>query len=157
MSRIANALNQLNITLPEPPGAVANYLPVREVGQLAFVSGQIPLLKGQLTASGPVPSAIGPDEAKAAARQCVLNALAALSGAIDGGLDRIDGIVRVGVFVASDAGFVGQPAVADAASELLVSIWGDAGRHARAAVGCIALPLGATVEVELVVSLTPAT
>ena len=107
-------------------------------------------------ASGPVPSATRPDIATAAARQCVVNALAALRHTLDGDLDRIEGIVRLGVFVASDRDFHGQPAVADGASELLVSLWGEAGRHARAAVGCVALPLGATVEVELVVQLREA-
>lgn len=151
MGRIENALQHLKITLPDPPGAVANYLPVRIAGSLAFVSGQIPMVEGELIASGAVPSVVTPDAARAAARQCVINALAALRQALDGDLDQICGVVRLGVFVASDPDFHGQPAVADGASELLVDLWGDAGRHARAAVGCVALPLGATVEVELVV------
>lgn len=154
MGRIEHALAEQGITLPAPSGAVANYLPVRLAGNLAFVSGQIPLSEGQLCASGPVPSTITPQAAKAAARQCVINALAALQEALGGELDRIEGIVRLGVFVASDRDFHGQSAVADAASELLVTLWGDAGRHARAAVGCMALPLGATVEVELVVAIS---
>jgi enamine deaminase RidA (YjgF/YER057c/UK114 family) len=154
VGRIENALQTLKITLSGPPGAVANYLPVRITGSLAFVSGQIPMAQGQLLASGPVPSVVTPDAARAAARQCVINGLAALRQALDGDLDRIEGVIRLGVFVASDPGFYGQPTVADGASELLVELWGDAGRHARAAVGCVALPLGATVEVELVVALS---
>ena len=81
---------------------------------------------------------------------CVINALAALRVALDGDLDRIEGIVRLGVFVASDPGFTGQPVIANGASDLLVDVFGDAGRHARAAVGSVALPLNATVEVELI-------
>jgi enamine deaminase RidA (YjgF/YER057c/UK114 family) len=155
MGHLDSALDRLKITLPEPPRAVADYLPVRLVQGLAFVSGQIPFQNGVLMACGTVPSAVSPDVAKAAARQCIINALAALKRSLDGDLDRIKGIVRLGVFVASDAGFTGQPDIADGASGLLVELFGDAGRHARAAVGSVALPLNASVEVELVVELGP--
>jgi len=104
-------------------------------------------------ATGPVPSATSLDDAKSAARCCAINALAALRAALDGDLDRITGILRVGVFVASDPAFTSQPAVADAVSTLLVEVFGEAGRHARAAVGSVSLPLNASVEVEMVVEL----
>jgi len=150
MGRLENALEQLGIILPEPVGAVANYVPVKLAGNLAYVSGQVPMQDGVLVAAGPVPSSVSPEGAQEAARICVINALAALRGALDGDLDRIEGIVRLGVFVASDPGFTGQPAIANGASDLLVTLFGEAGRHARAAVGSVALPINATVEVELI-------
>ena len=149
MGIVEDTLAALGITLPEPPAAAANYLPVRLVGDFAFVAGQIPRIDGEMVASGPVPSSQSPESAKAAAKVCAINALAALKGAL-GDLDRITGIVRVGVFVASDANFDGQAGIANGASDLLVELFGDRGRHARAAVGSVALPLGATVEVELI-------
>jgi enamine deaminase RidA (YjgF/YER057c/UK114 family) len=129
---------------------VAAYLPAVRVGDLVFLSGQIPLQDGRLVARGPVPSAVSPQQARGAARTCALNALAVLAASLDGDLDRVRRIVRVGVFVASDPGFSDQPQVANGASDLLVEIFGDSGRHARAAVGSVALPLGATVELEMV-------
>jgi len=100
--------------------------------------------------TGPVPSVVGVEAAAAAARQCAINAVAVLADALDGDLDRVERIVRIGVFVASDPGFHDQPRVANGASELLVEVFGEAGRHARAAVGSVGLPIGATVEVEMV-------
>ncbi|MHC5112857.1 MAG: RidA family protein [Planctomycetota bacterium] len=144
-------LAELNITLPAAPSPVAAYVPAVRAGDLIYISGQIPLLDGALTATGPVPSAVSPETAREAARQCALNGLAVIADQLDGDLDRVRRIVRVGAFVCSDPDFTGQPAVANGASEVLHEIFGEAGRHARAAVGSIALPLGATVEVEMVV------
>jgi enamine deaminase RidA (YjgF/YER057c/UK114 family) len=149
MSTVEKRLQAAGIALPEAPKPVAAYVPAVKVGNLVFVSGQIPLQDGSLLATGPVPSAVSPDQAAEAARQCAVNALAVLSTMVDGDLDRVRRIVRVGVFVASDPGFEGQPQVANGASELLLEVFGDAGRHARAAVGSVALPLGATVELEM--------
>jgi len=129
---------------------VAAYVPWVRAGDLVFVSGQIPLSGGVLTAEGPVPSRVTPDDAASAARLCVINAMAVLADALDGDLDRVRRIVRLGVFVASDPGFHGQPQVANGASELLLEVFGEAGRHTRAAVGSVGLPLGATVELEMV-------
>jgi enamine deaminase RidA (YjgF/YER057c/UK114 family) len=129
---------------------VASYVPFARSGKLVWVSGQLPFREGALTATGPVPSACSIDSAQQAARQCALNALAVAADAA-GGLDMIERVLRVGVFVQSDAGFTEQPKVANGASDLLQQIFGEAGRHARAAVGNIALPLGASVEVELLV------
>lgn len=153
--QIERTLAGQGITLPDAPTPVAAYQPVRLSGNLAFVSGQIPTADGSIQASGPVPSATSPEQAQAAARLCAINALAALKAALDGDLDRVRGIVRVGVFVASDPGFTGQPAVANGASTLFVEVFGDAGQHARAAVGSVALPLGASVEVDLVAEIAP--
>jgi enamine deaminase RidA (YjgF/YER057c/UK114 family) len=140
-------IKSLNLTLPAASKPVAAYIPTRRVGNLVFVAGQIPMRDGQLVASGPVPSKVTVAQAQEAARQCVLNGLAALKAEI-GELSKVKQVVRVGVFVCSDAGFTDQPTVANGASELLVAIFGDAGQHARAAVGNIALPRGAAVEVE---------
>jgi enamine deaminase RidA (YjgF/YER057c/UK114 family) len=142
-------LAALGITLPDAPKPVASYIPVRVSGNQAFVSGQLPFEAGKLPAEGTVPSSVSPDQAKAMARRCVVNALACLQQAL-GSIDRVRGVVKVGVFVASDAGFGGQPGIANGASDLLVEVFGEAGRHARAAVGVPALPLNAPVEVEFV-------
>lgn len=147
MPDIAQRLKELNLTLPKPPVPVAAYIPTVRTGSLVFVSGQLPSQDGKLLAEGSVPSKVNVETAQACARRCVLNGLAALQGEI-GSLDKVRRVVRVGVFVASDPGFTEQPKVANGASELLQQIFGESGRHARAAVGSIALPLGAPVEVE---------
>jgi len=146
----SEALSALGLVLPSAPKPVASYVPFARSGNLVWISGQLPFRDGALTTTGPVPSACSVDSAQQAARQCALNALAVAADAA-GGLDRIERVLRVGVFVQSDAGFTEQPKVANGASDLLQQIFGDAGRHARAAVGNIALPLGASVEVELLV------
>jgi len=148
---IQQRLQELGIALPAAPEPVAAYVPWVRSGNLVFVSGQVPFREGSLVATGTVPSGQSIDAAADAARQCVLNGLAVLAAALGGDLDRVRRIVRVGVFVASDPGFTDQPRVANGASELLQEVFGDAGRHARAAVGTVALPLGATVEVEMTV------
>ncbi|MBL9149350.1 MAG: RidA family protein [Phycisphaerae bacterium] len=150
MSSIARTLETLSITLPPAPKPVAAYIPAVRTGNLIFVSGQLPFSSGQLLATGPVPSKTSLEAAQAAARQCILNALSILADQLGGDLDRVERIVRLGVFVCSDAGFTEQPKVANGASELLQQIFGEKGRHARAAVGSIALPLGASVEVEMI-------
>jgi enamine deaminase RidA (YjgF/YER057c/UK114 family) len=136
--------------LPAAPAPVAAYIPWRRAGNLVFVSGQIPMLGGTLMAKGRVPDQVDVETAAACARQCMLNALAVVKAAA-GSLAAVRQVVRVGVFVCSAPGIEGQPKVANGASELLVEVFGEAGRHARAAVGSVALPLGAPVEVELVV------
>jgi enamine deaminase RidA (YjgF/YER057c/UK114 family) len=130
---------------------VAAYVPVVRTGNLLYISGQVPFVDGKVKWTGPVPSIVSIDDARAAARQCALNGLAIVAGALDGDLNRVRRLVRLGVWVCCDAGFTDQPKVANGASELLVEIFGESGRHARAAVGSIALPLGATVEIEMLV------
>ena len=151
MPRILDRLIELKITLPEAPKPVAAYVPAVKTGNLVYVSGQIPFQDGKLLATGPVPSQTSLNEAQEAAKQCVLNALAILDYTLRGDLDRIRRIVKLGVFVYSDSDFTEQPKVANGASELLQEIFGESGRHARAAVGSVALPLGASVEVEMIV------
>ncbi|MBX3363431.1 MAG: RidA family protein [Phycisphaeraceae bacterium] len=147
-------LHTLGLTLPQPARPVASYIPVVRSGDLVFVSGQIPLRDGQMIAQGRVGREVDQETALECARQCTLNGLAALRAEI-GSLDRVRRVVRVGCFVACDAGFHAQPAIANGASNLLVEIFGESGRHARAAVGCIDLPLGAPVEVEFLFQVDP--
>lgn len=142
-------LEELGLELPEAPKPVASYVPWVRTGSLVFISGQLPLMDGKLLCAGRVPDEVPPDKAAAAARMCALNLLAVLHAATDGQMDRVRRVVRLGVFVASAPEFFQQPAVANGASDLMVSVFGnEVGRHARAAVGSIALPLGAPVEVE---------
>lgn len=151
MTDVKAKLKSLGWDLPEPAVPVAAYVPVVQTGDLLIVSGQLPMHNGKLMVTGPVPSEVDKDKARDAAAQCAVNALAAIGAHLDGDLSRIEQIVRVGVYVLSDDGFGDQPKVANGASELLVDVFGDAGRHARAAVGTNALPLNATVEVEMMV------
>lgn len=138
----------LGIQIPSPPKPVADYVPWTRSGAMVFVSGQIPMRDGVLIARGRVPDQVSVDLAVECARCCALNAVAVVADAA-GGLDRIARIVRIGCFIACGSGFTDQPIVANGASGLLVEIFGEAGRHARAAVGSVALPLGAPVEIEM--------
>ncbi|MBK7404746.1 MAG: RidA family protein [Phycisphaerales bacterium] len=149
-------LAQLEITLPAPPSPVAAYIPARRVGNLLFVSGQIPVRDGTVLAKGTVPGEVSIELARDCARQCALNALAIARAAAGGSLNNVTQVIRVGCFVASDPGFGGQPGIANAASELLVEIFGESGRHARAAVGSVNLPLNVPVEIEFLFELTQA-
>lgn len=142
-------LQSLGITLPPVSGPFGSYLPAKRVGNLIYVAGQLPMKDGKLMATGPVPSRCSLDDARAAARQCIVNAIAAVQ-AVAGGVDAIAGVARVGAFIHSDATFTDQPKVADAASELLTQIFGDAGKHARAAVGVNTLPRDASVEIDVI-------
>jgi enamine deaminase RidA (YjgF/YER057c/UK114 family) len=142
-------LNAAGITLPPVPGPFGAYVPAKRVGNLVYVAGQLPMKEGKLLATGQVPSRCTIEHAKAAARQCVINALAAVK-AVEGRIDHITGVVRVGAFVSSDSSFTEQPKVANGASEFLIELFGDAGKHVRAAVGVNTLPLDAAVEVEFI-------
>lgn len=143
-------LVELGITIPQVAKPVASYVPATTTGNLVFTAGQLPFVDGQLPATGKVGDEVSAEDAKDLARIAVLNAIAAVETAI-GSVDRVTRIVKLVVFVASTPGFTGQPAVANGASDTLVDIFGDAGRHARSAVGVAALPLDAPVELELVV------
>jgi enamine deaminase RidA (YjgF/YER057c/UK114 family) len=147
---IEERLAELGIILPPAPQPVASYIPVKMVGDLAWVAGQIPMQDGAVTVAGKVGGEVTIDDANAGTRRCALQALSALQAAL-GTLDRVKGIVKLDVFVASATGFTDHPTVANGASDLLVEVFGDEGRHARAAVGVPELPLGAAVEVALLV------
>ncbi len=142
-------LAELGLTLPCVVPPVGAYLPAVRAGSLVFTSGQLPMVQESLSAVGKVGALVTPEQAKDLARTCALNALAAID--VLGGLDAVVRVVKVVGFVASTPDFIGQPAVVNGASELLGELFGEAGRHARSAVGVAALPLDAPVEVELVV------
>jgi enamine deaminase RidA (YjgF/YER057c/UK114 family) len=146
---VLERLRGLGLGLPEAPRPVANYVPVAMAGGLAFVAGQVATEDGVVLHPGHVGAEVSVEEGRDAARRCALQALAALRAEL-GGFHRLERIVQVTVFVASAPGFTGQPLVANGASDLLVEVLGEAGRHARAAVGVAELPLGAPVEVALV-------
>ncbi|MDB5322791.1 MAG: LysR family transcriptional regulator [Phycisphaerales bacterium] len=141
-------LQSLGIVLPTVSGPFGAYVPAKRAGDLIFVAGQLPMKDGALMAIGQVPSRCSVDQAKAAARQCVINALAAAASVVP--LEKITGVLRVGAFVSSDTSFTAQPQVADGASVFLMELFGDAGHHVRAAVGVNTLPRDAAVELEFV-------
>ena len=140
-------LAALGLALPAAPKPVAAYVPFVRTGKLVYVSGQIPMREGNLIHQGRVGNEVSPEDGIACARQCAINGLAVVRDAL-GSLDRVARVVRLGVFVACDAGFHDQPRIANGASQLMLDVFGEAGRHARAAVGASDLPLGAPVEIE---------
>ena len=150
MGTVADRLTELGLTLPAVAKPVAAYVPAVVTGNLAFTAGQLPMRDGALMATGKFGTELTAEQGAALAQQCALNALAAVESVI-GSLDRVTRIVKVVAFVASTPDFTGQPAVANGASLILGEIFGDAGIHARSAVGAPSLPLDAPVEVELVV------
>ena len=142
-------LAELGLTLPPVTAPLAAYVPAVRTGAFVYVSGQVPVVDGKLPATGKVGAEVSAADAAGLARTCALNAIAAAAAAA-GGLDRIRRIVKVTGFVASAPGFNGQPQVVNGASELLIEVFGEEGRHARSAVGVAELPLNAPVEVELI-------
>lgn len=151
--RIDRALAELGLTLPEAAAPVAAYVPVAEAGGLLHLSGQLPFVDGTLV-TGQLGEGLTLEQGQAAARACGLMVVAQLKKYLDGDLSRVGRIVKLGVFVNSAADFTDQPKVANGASELMVALFGDAGRHARSAVGVPVLPLGAAVEVDAIVALS---
>jgi enamine deaminase RidA (YjgF/YER057c/UK114 family) len=145
---IPKKLADLGWTLPAPPKPVGAYVPVVRTGNLLFVSGQLPVWSGKLIAEGRVPSEINIDTARKATAQCAVNALAIVGNELGGDWTRLVRVVHMGVFVQCEVGFHDQAKVANGASELLQQVLGEAGRHARTAVGVNALPLNSTVEAE---------
>ena len=150
---ISDRLAELGIELPQAAAPVAAYVPVVVTGSLAHVSGQLPFVGGQLV-TGRLGEDVSLEQGHAAARACGLMILAQLDAAL-GSLERVERIVKLGAFVNSVAGFTDQPQVANGASELMAEIFGEAGKHARSAVGVPVLPLGAAVEVDAIVALKP--
>lgn len=145
-------LGQLGVVLPQVVAPLASYVPAVRTGNLVYTAGQLPLEDGKLAHTGKVGAEVGPEEAKALARICVLNALAAVDALV--GIDAVSRVVKVVGFVASAPGFNGQPNVINGASDLLGEVFGDKGAHARSAVGVSELPLDAPVEVELIVEVS---
>ena len=153
MSNVEERLRQMGLELPEPPTPVAAYVPAMRTGNLVYVSGQIPRVRGEVQFRGHLGSDLTIEDGRAAARLCALNALAAVKKEI-GDLDRVSRIVKVTGFVSSAAGFNEQPKVVDGASVFLNELLGEKGRHSRSAVGVNELPLGVAVELEMIVEVT---
>ncbi len=147
---LTQRLAELKLQLPSLAGPFGAYIPAKRVGELIYVSGQLPMKDGKLLAVGQVPSRCSVDQAREAARQCVLNALAAVATLGPDALANLVGVVKVGAFVSSDNTFTQQPQVANAASDLLVDLFGPPGQHTRAALAAPTLPLDASVEIEFI-------
>jgi enamine deaminase RidA (YjgF/YER057c/UK114 family) len=150
MKNIEDRINQLGLILPPAPNPVASYIPAKQTGNLVFTAGQLPVVNGEIVSKGLLGHDVDVEQANRAAQVCTLNALAAIKGVI-GDLNRIKQVVRVVGYVASIPTFTQQPAVVNGASELLLELFGEAGKHARSAVGMAVLPLNASVEIELTV------
>lgn len=142
-------LAELGLALPEVATPVAAYVPAVQSGKQVYVSGQLPIAEGKLLATGKVGAGVSAEQAKDLAQRCALNALAAIDSLV--GLENVVKVVKLTGFVASAAGFTGQPGVINGASDLFGAVFGEAGRHARSAVGVAELPLDAPVEVEVIV------
>lgn len=158
MGRTSARLTDLGLELPEVVAPVAAYVPALRSGNLVHTSGQLPMVGGRLPVTGKVgtgPGQVSAETAADLARTCALNALAAVASVLDGDLDRVVRVVKVVGFVASDPSFTGQPGVVNGASTLLGEVFGEAGQHARSAVGVAVLPLDSPVEVEIVVEVEP--
>jgi enamine deaminase RidA (YjgF/YER057c/UK114 family) len=150
MSNIEAKLTSLGINLPTPAAPVANYVGFVKSGNQVFISGQLPIENGEVKFIGKVGSKISVEDAKKAARLCGINLLAQLKVACEGNLDRVVRCVKLGVFVNGDVDFIEHPVVANGASDLMVEVLGDAGKHARAAVGSGSLPRGVSVEIDAI-------
>lgn len=147
---IEDRLRELSIEIPTPPNPAGSYIPVITTGNLAFVSGQIPMKDGKVIVEGKVPEKQSLDSAREAAKICIINGLAQLKANL-GSLDKITKFVRISGFVNSSQEFTEQPKVINAASDLLVEIFGDMAKHSRIAVGVASLPLNSTVEIDMIV------
>lgn len=153
--RVESRLAELGITLPAAPAPLANYVAYAVEGNVAYIAGQIPMNAGELMYPGKVPTQVTVEQARAAARQCGINILAALKSACGGDLDRVRRCVRLQGFVASADDFTAQPTIINAASDLMVEVFGDAGKHTRLALGSNVLPLDSCVEISAMFVLNP--
>ena len=147
-SKVEQRLIKIGVTIPDAPSPAANYLPFTRAGNLVFVSGQVPFVDGKLEITGTVGENASVEDAQGQAKVCAINLLAQLKVACSGDLDRVIKVVKLGAFVASANDFFNQPIVVNAASDLMVEAFGEAGRHARFAVGTNALPLNCLVEID---------
>jgi len=150
---IEDKLKELSIEIPTPPSPAGSYIPVVTTGNLAYVSGQIPMKEGKVVFEGKVPEIQSLDSARDAAKICIINGLAQLKANL-GSLDKITKFVRISGFVNSSPDFTEQPKVINAASDLLVEIFGEMAKHSRIAVGVSSLPLNSTVEIDMIVEFT---
>lgn len=152
MSKIAKRLTELGVTLPQPNAPVANYVPSVRSGSLLFISGQISNAGPEIT-RGKLGADLSIEQGAAAARLCAINLIAQMSAALGGDLDRVKRVVKLGGFVNCTPDFTDQPKVVNGASDLMVAVFGEAGRHARTAVCAPSLPLGAAVEIDAIVEI----
>ncbi|MCK5041240.1 MAG: RidA family protein [Sphingomonadales bacterium] len=150
---IEQKIQELGLNLPTPAVAVANYVPFVITGNLVSISGQLPMGPDGPIYTGKVGDDVTPEQAVEAAQQCALNIIAQLKLALDGDLSRVNQVVRLGGFVNCVDGFSGQPAIINGASDLMVALFGDKGRHSRAAVGVNALPLNVPVEIDALIEI----
>ena len=148
--KIEDKLASLGIVLPATTAPLANYVPARRHGGQVYISGQVPAEGGKDKFTGKLGSDYSVEEGQAAARLCAVNILAQLKQALDGDLDRVVGVIRLGGFVNAEPDFKDHPKVINGASDLMVEVFGDAGRHARAAVGCYSLPRNVPVEIDAI-------
>ena len=148
MSKVEARLNEMGITVPDAPAPAANYEPFVTTGNLVFISGQVPFIDGKLQITGKIGDNATIKDGQKQARICAINLIAQLKIACNGDLDRVKRVVKLGAFVCSVDDFNGQPGVVNGASDLMVAAFGEAGRHARFAVGTNALPLGSLVEID---------
>lgn len=149
---IADRLAKLGVDLPTPATPAANYVPFVRDGNLLYISGQLPFQAGAVAAKGKLGGGVSLDQGREAARVCAINVLAVAKMALDGDLERIRQVVKITGFVASDPSFTDQPQVVNGASDFLVEVLGERGRHARCAIGMAALPLDAAVEVDAIIA-----
>ena len=150
---ISERLQELGIELPEPAAPVATYVPFVQSGNIVSISGQIPFKEGAVAYTGIVGDTVSPEEAREAARLCGINLIAQMKSACGGDLDRVNRIVKLGGFVNGVNGFGGQPQIINAASDLMVEVFGDKGKHSRSAVGVNGLPLGVPVEIDALIEI----
>jgi len=150
---IEEKLKQLGITIPEAAKPLAAYIPALQVGNLVMTSGQVPIVDGVIKYQGKVGKDLSEDEGKEAAKLCAINCLSALKSVM-GSLDRIKRVLKLTVFVSSASGLTAQPKVANGASEFIVEVFGDSGKHVRSAVGVSELPLNSAVEIEMIVEVS---
>ena len=143
-------LKEKGITIPEAPKPLASYIPAIQIGNLVFTAGQVPLVEGKLKYEGKVGTDVSLEDGQNAAEQCAVNCLSVIKSVV-GSLDNIERIVKLTVFVASSEGFTDQPKVANGASDFIVEVFGEQGKHVRSAVGVSELPLNAPVEIEMIV------
>ena len=149
---IEEKINQLGFILPDAPKPLASYVPAIKTGNLVFTAGQLPIKEGSLVFKGKLGKDLSEDEGKKAAQVCALNCLSVIKNEI-GNLDNIEKIIKLTVFVSSAEGFINHPQVANGASDLLRDVFGENGKHVRSAVGVAALPLNASVEIEMICKL----
>ena len=154
MTDVNQRISDLGLVIPDAPAPAANYVSYTISGNTLYISGNLPFVDGKLPQTGKVGAEVTPEEANALARLCGINLISQMKAALDGDLNRVSRILKLGGFVASDPSFTGQPGVINGCSDLMVEVFGEAGRHARSAVASPILPLDTPVEIDAIVEIT---